>query len=125
MRRTAAAVGGLAALIVAVPAEAQDAPAGRTVSVTVYGNDPCPDRGGDEIVVCARRPENDRYRIPKELRGKNAPLSESAWGSRVAGLEEQARPERPGSCSPVGSYGQTGCYQQVLRDFYAVRRARR
>src|SRR5690606_1854829 len=36
--------------------------------VFVYGDDPCPPSEGDEIVVCARLPDNDRYRIPKELR---------------------------------------------------------
>ena len=98
----------------------------RRVTVTVYGNDPCPDvRAGDEIVVCARRPETERYRIPKELRGRGERPSETAWGSRVAGLEDASRPSMPGSCSPVGTYGQSGCRQQSLRDWYAERRAAR
>jgi hypothetical protein len=97
------------------------------MTVVVYGNDPCPDRGtaSDEIVVCARRPEGERYRIPKELRHKNDAPSETAWGSRVAGLEEASRPTMPGSCSAVGSYGQTGCYQQMIGQWYAARRASR
>jgi hypothetical protein len=124
MRRFAAAVAATAFLL--PPAAAAQAP-GRTMEVVVYGNDPCPDRGtaSDEIVVCARRPENERYRIPKELRHKGDALSETAWGSRVAGLEEASRPTMPGSCSAVGSYGQTGCTQQMISQWYAARRARR
>jgi hypothetical protein len=126
MRRYAAAAAALGWIIPTVAAAQAGAPA-RTTTVTVYGNDPCPDTStaSDEIVVCARRPENDRYRIPKELRGRNAPLSETAWGARAAGLEEESRAGRPGSCSTVGSYGQTGCRQEMLRDWYAARRARR
>jgi hypothetical protein len=96
------------------PAGAQ---AARTVNVTVYGNDPCP-RGGDgEIVVCGHRSENERYRIPKELRHKNDQPSEVSWASRVAGLDEGARAMRPDSCSPVGSYGQTGCFQKMIGEW--------
>jgi hypothetical protein len=109
----------------AVPAPAQDAPR-RTVEVIVYGNDPCPDvTNSNEIVVCGRRPENDRYRIPKELRRRGERPLEAAWGSRVEGLEDAARAGRPNSCSPVGTYGQTGCSQQQIRDWYAARRSRR
>jgi hypothetical protein len=125
MRRFAAAA-ALLALQYPAAAPAQDPPPGRTTTFTVYGNDACPDTGtsSNEIVVCARRPENERYRIPKELRGRNAPLTERAWGSRVAGLEDASRQILPGSCSTVGSYGQTGCRQQMLREWYAARRAR-
>jgi hypothetical protein len=110
-----------------LPAAAAAQAPGRTMEVVVYGSDPCPDRGtaSDEIVVCARRPENERYRIPKELRHKGDALSETAWGARVAGLEDESRVSMPGSCSAVGSYGQTGCYQQMLSQWYAARRASR
>jgi hypothetical protein len=123
MRRYAAAA-ALLALQNPAAAPAQNSPPGRTMTVTVYGKDPCPDTStaSDEIVVCARRPENERYRIPKELRDRNAPLTERAWGSRVSALEEASRQILPGSCSTVGSYGQTGCRQQMLRDWYAARR---
>lgn len=125
MRRFAAAA-ALLALQLPAAAPAQDSPPARTTTVTVYGNDRCPDTStsSSDIVVCARRPENERYRIPKELRGRDAPLTERAWGSRVAGLEDASRQILPGSCSTVGSYGQTGCRQQMLRDWYAARRAR-
>ncbi|MEA3002757.1 MAG: hypothetical protein QOH81_1545 [Sphingomonadales bacterium] len=95
----------------------------RTVNVTVYGSDPCPRGSDDEVVVCGHRPETERYRIPKELRRKAEDRpSEVSWASRVAGLEDAARPSRPDSCSPVGSYGQSGCWAKMIRDWSAARR---
>ncbi|MEA3062514.1 MAG: hypothetical protein QOJ94_2295 [Sphingomonadales bacterium] len=98
-------------------------PPQRTATVTVYGDDPCPKAQGDDIVVCARKPERERYRIPKELRHEGEDLSEQAWGARNEALEEANRATMPGGCSTVGSYGQTGCTQQMLRQWYAARRA--
>ena len=40
-------------------------PPDRIATLVVYGDDPCPRSAGDEIVVCARRPENERYRERK------------------------------------------------------------
>ena len=45
-------------------------PPPRVSTLVVYGNDPCPRSKDDEIVVCARQPESERYRIPRELRKK-------------------------------------------------------
>jgi hypothetical protein len=117
----------LAPLLLAAAAGPADAQAARTVNVTVYGNDPCP-RGGsdDEVVVCGHRPENDRYRIPKELRRKAEDRpSEVSWASRVAGLDDAARAGRPDSCSPVGSYGQTGCWQKMVGQWSSERQQMR
>jgi hypothetical protein len=94
----------------------------RTINVTVYGKDPCPQGAGDEIVVCGRRPENERYRIPKELRNKEDRPSDVPWSSRVATLEDAQRFSRPNSCSPVGSWGQSGCFQQMINQWYQARR---
>ena len=44
-----------------------------------------------------------------------------AWGSRVQVLEYVSRTGRPNSCSPVGSFGQTGCTQQFLSKWRAER----
>jgi hypothetical protein len=80
--------------------------------VFVYGEDPCPPGQGDEIVVCARLPDNDRYRIPKELRSDpNAPANQ-AWASRARTLEV-AGASGINSCSPVGAGGMTGCFNQL------------
>ena len=121
-----------ALLLAAVPAAAQDethAPHGelaeRTSTAIVYGDEACPKAEEDEIVICARRPERDRYRIPKELRNKGDPPSETSWGARNELLEEAARANLPGSCSVVGSYGQSGCQRQFVDQWYNARRARR
>jgi hypothetical protein len=116
----------LCAVCVTGAAAAAAEPPERATSVIVYGDDRCPPATTeDEIVVCARRPEGERYRIPKELRNAGDRPSEVSWGARTQVLEEAARETRPGSCSPVGSYGQSGCAQQMVRDWYEARRARR
>ena len=96
----------------------------RTRSAVVYGNDSCPTAAADEIVVCAREPESERFRIPKRFRSppKDDAVSQ-AWGSRVATLEDAARTARPGSCSAVGAGGQTGCTAAMMRAWFAERRA--
>lgn len=112
----------LLALAYASPAHAE-AP-NRITNVTVYGNEPCPRGDGDEIVVCAREPEGEQYRIPKRLREtkKNDPPSQS-WAARVRTLDEASRPTMPNSCSAVGSGGQTGCTMEMLRQWFAERQA--
>jgi len=62
------------ALMLSVQAPAQDTPAAKPGDekinqLIIYGNDKCPESVGDEIVVCARMGEADRYRIPTNLRG--------------------------------------------------------
>jgi hypothetical protein len=105
------------------PAFASDPPS-RQSTLVVFGNDPCPTTGEDnEVVVCARRPEEERYRIPRRIRERQ-PL-ETSWASRVEGLEEESRVGRPNSCSVVGSNGFTGCSAAAIRQWYAERRARR
>ena len=99
-------------------------PPARQSTLVVYGNDPCPTTGPDnEVVVCARRPEDERYRIPRRIRERQ-PI-ETSWASRVEGLEEESRQARPNSCSVVGSNGFTGCSAAMIRQWYAERRARR
>jgi len=71
--------------------------------------------------VCARRPEQERYRVPAPLR-RGEQLRETAWSSRAAELEEAQRDTRPDSCSVVGSFGQSGCTQQLLRNWQDQRR---
>ncbi len=97
----------------------------KTVSVVVYGADPCPPGKDDEIVVCAREPENERYRIPKRFRGKKAePAVGNAWGNKVRGSEDASRMAAglPNTCSAIGSGGQTGCYQQFINQAAQERR---
>lgn len=101
-----------------------DGPPERETSLIVYGGDPCPPAEDGEIVVCAREPEGDRYRIPEELRRSSKP-PELGGISRIEALEESQRDTRPGSCSVVGSFGHTGCTQELIRQWQADRRARR
>lgn len=96
----------------------------REASVTVYGDDPCPTPADpEEIVVCARRPEEERYRIPQEFR-RSRPM-ETSWGSRAVQLEEAQRDTRPDSCSVVGSFGQSGCTRHWIDQWAQERRGRR
>jgi hypothetical protein len=110
------------------PAFAQEDPepqAQRTINLLVYGKDACPKAGEGEIVVCGRRPESERYRIPKELRRSRKSGGEMSWKSRVEDLEAASRPSIPGSCSTSGSYGQSGCFGQMMQQWFNDRRARR
>ena len=80
-----AALLGVAA---AFPAAALAAdPPSRQSTLVIYGNDPCPTTGPDnEVVVCARWPEEERYRIPRRIREvRDEPCGEH----RVQGLRAQ------------------------------------
>lgn len=110
----------LSTLVVAAPAFAT--PPERITSLIVYGDDACPKGEGDEIVVCARKPESERYRIPKALREKPEVAGGPGWGSQVANMESISRQTMPGSCSVIGSYGFTGCAAARLSQWFAERR---
>ena len=112
----------LLATFLSAPALAEDPPV-RMVTTTVYGTDPCPKPKGDEIIVCGREPESERYRIPKRFRsGSRVESGASAsWASRVAGLEDAQRFTRPNSCSAIGSIGQTGCTKAMLEQWFRER----
>jgi hypothetical protein len=82
--------------------------------IIVYGNDPCPRGPGSEIVICGRRPERDRYRIPEELRNQPSTDAEStAWAVKAESMEYVGRTGIQ-SCSTVGPGGSTGCWQQLM-----------
>ena len=111
---------GLALALGAAPSAGQ-AQAGETISeIIVYGDDPCPRSTDDEVVVCARKPERERYRIPERLREGGPRQSRQAWANRARALETVGR-TGINSCSPVGPAGFTGCLEQVInqaRDDY-------
>jgi hypothetical protein len=102
-------------------APAADPPGNEKINqVIVYGDDPCPRGNGEEIVVCARKGEGERFRIPEPLRGDpNAPKN-AAWGVRAQQLEYAGR-SGIGSCSPNGPGGMTGCFNQLVRQARAER----
>ena len=111
---------GAIAFGLAAPVAAQG---DRIARVIVYGNDPCPrGAGGEDIVVCARKPETERYRIPKELR--DAPSTDPAsqsWANKAESLEYVGRTGIQ-SCSTVGPGGWTGCFAKMLSAARAERR---
>jgi hypothetical protein len=84
----------------------------------IYGDDVCPQSNSDEIVVCARLAEADRYRIPKKLRDvENTPVKE-AWTNRVLAYESVAASGTL-SCSAIGAGGFTGCGLKDIDSAYA------
>lgn len=107
-------------LVLGTPARAE--PPQRIFNLIVYGDDACPKADSDEIVVCARKPESERYRIPKKLREKPAVSGGPGWGSQVATMENVQRQTLPGSCSAIGSNGFTGCTAKMLQQWFAERR---
>jgi hypothetical protein len=114
------AASACAALAFAAPALAQAGPQDVKVNqLIVFGNDPCPQSTRDEITVCARRPENDRYRIPEQLRNVADPANNS-WANKASELQYVGR-SGIGSCSPSGPGGMTGCLQQLINQARAER----
>jgi hypothetical protein len=83
--------------------------------LVIFGKDKCPtDSTGNEIVVCSRRPEAERYRIPKELRTSAPSPENQSWAARSSSTLSTGR-TGTGSCSAVGAGGWTGCYLQEFR----------
>lgn len=90
-----------------LPALAQ---AGTFPTITVFGTDVCP-----RDTICVRAPENERYRIPRELRGESGLALAQRWGDRARSIE-YAGASGTRSCSPVGAGGATGCFNQMVRE---------
>ena len=102
-----------------LPASAQDT--GETINaLIVYGDDPCPVSTNDQITVCARKDESERYRIPEILRGSASPQNE-AWNNKVLAYEA-VLDSGTLSCSPTGAGGFTGCTQNMIDQAYAEKR---
>jgi hypothetical protein len=100
----------LPALVAPAPALAQN---GKISEIIVYGTDPCPRSTDDEVVVCARKPEAERYRIPERYRQTGSRQSRESWANRAIAFETYGR-TGINSCSPVGPGGFTGCTQQLI-----------
>ncbi len=127
-------------LIIAAPALAQQQPANPTTApprptmlkpadipsgdgtrprqrlVTVFGNEACPKpNSADEIVVCARLPESEVYRIPEPLRraeNRQSVLTQNR--SLLLGDGAGGAGGSIGSCSAVGAAGFTGCDRKQI-----------
>jgi len=108
---------------VPVPGAAPTAAEPRINQVIVYGDDPCAaSRDPDEITVCARLPEADRYRIPPNLRDNPDAPGNQSWANRATELAYVGRTGTE-SCSTSGPGGFTGCLNQIINQARAERRA--
>jgi hypothetical protein len=94
--------------------------------VTVFGNEACPKpRSADEVVVCARLPESEVYRIPEPLRraeNRQSVLTQNRallLGDGAGGAGNSI-----GSCSAIGPGGFTGCDRKQI-DAWAQDRTNR
>lgn len=90
----------------------------RRVTVTVYGDDPCPAaQSPDEIVVCARRPETERFRLRTLEAPEGVPVAqerlEQGGVGRTLGTDDVRLAGGTGSCTPVGPGGLTGCSKGI------------
>jgi len=114
-------------LLLAVPVEAQtmlkpepsDKSQPRQKLITVFGTDPCPKSADpDEIVVCTRRPDEERYRIPPSVRSDVRPVGQYDRDRKLLlGDDAGGAGGGIGSCSAVGPGGGTGC-NQASQDIY-------
>jgi hypothetical protein len=116
---SAAAVALTGGYALPAPAIAQAQP--NIAEIIVYGNDPCPRSTDDQVVVCARRPEAERYRIPKNMRQSGTPQQMESWAVRSRNLETVGA-TGINSCSPVGPAGYTGCLEKVIKEAYGQRK---
>ena len=117
---------------VPAPAAVQAAPQEPTVELgggdprvnqlIIYGDDPCPQSSGDEIIVCARLPEDDRYRIPPGMRSDPGDPENRSWTSRAVELSYVGA-SGIGSCTPTGPGGSIGCFNQIVQQARAERAA--
>lgn len=89
----------------------------RINQLIVYGDEECPRSTLDEITVCARKPESDRFRIPENLR--ESPDGES-WAVRAQSMEYVGA-SGIDSCSPTGPGGMTGCLLRLINQAKAER----
>jgi hypothetical protein len=112
----AAALAALAAA--ASPAAAQSADQ-KINMVIAYDASECPVSRPGELVVCEILVEEERYRIPSNLRYSDSPENKS----RARQIDEIKYVGDFGamSCSPAGAGGFTGCTQKFIEAAYKDR----
>lgn len=93
--------------------------------LVIFGNDKCPtNASGEEIVVCSRRPESERYRIPKELRTPIIITPENqSWAAKANDTLDAGAGSGIGSCTASGPGGGIGCWAQQMRNAKRQRQA--
>lgn len=126
MKTTLLAIGAITAvplMAIGLPVAAQNAATDGVL--VIYGDDKCPTNAdGDEIVVCVRRPAEERFRIPKDLRDQEVKRENQSWATRVDDAMTVGN-TGIGSCTAVGGGGALGCNAQAIRNGKAEARQRR
>lgn len=95
----------------------------RVNQLVIFEGDVCPPSSDDTINVCAVLPNQERFRIPENLRGDPTAPENQSWANRAIALSYVGR-GGIGSCSPDGPGGMTGCNQQLINQAVAERRGR-
>ncbi|AOL93434.1 hypothetical protein [Porphyrobacter sp. LM 6] len=113
-----AALAGLAALAAASPAAAQSANE-KINMVIAYDESECPVAKQGEVVVCEILVEEERYRIPSNLRYSDNPANQSL--ARQVDQIKYVGDFGAMSCSPAGAGGFTGCTQKFVEAWAADR----
>lgn len=77
----------------------------------------CAEGAGEEIVVCGRRVDPERYRVPPQLRDRGFdPKGSTQSVSRERNaLMDGTDSSSLGSCSTVGPGGMTGCLNKAVK----------
>lgn len=108
----------LAVLAAATPAAAQGANE-KINMVIAYSEEECPVAQPGEVVVCEILVEEERYRIPSNLRYSDSPANK-AWAREVEEIK-YVGDFGAMSCSPAGAGGFTGCTQKFIEAAYKDR----
>jgi len=87
--------------------------------VIAYDQSECPVAQPGEVVVCEILVEEERYRIPSNLRYSDAPENK-AWARQVEEIK-YVGDFGTMSCSPAGAGGFTGCTQKFIESAYKDR----
>ena len=87
-----------------------------TLSITIYGNDPCPAQN-----ICVRAPESQRYRLPQSQNPQGTIQQRQSWARQSQALRTVGN-TGAGSCSAVGPGGWTGCLTQEINQAKQVAR---
>lgn len=103
-------IGVAVATLPAVPATAQV----RDRVVDVYGSEACPQSGGQEIVVCRRHMEGDRYRIPSDLRESSARPQALGSSALTAVNATGGTGTQVQSCNAIGAGTNAGCLKKEI-----------
>lgn len=118
--RNLSALAAAGIFLAAAPASAQEEEielSDNVQTAIVYGEDAAPPCPEDTICVIARLPEDDRFRIPQDLRYSEDPANQS-WASRVERLDMVGKFGTL-SCSATGVGGSTGCTQEMIAAAFA------